>query len=68
MNKIFNIYNGLDEFESSILLNGNNQIHFGNYKKLCDGENLYKIIHPPNNLIISIDYGPNGRNAKPKKN
>lgn len=66
-NKIFNIYNGFDEFESSNLLNGNNQIHCGNCKKLCDGENLYKIIHPPNNLIISIDYGSNKKNTKPKK-
>ena len=66
-NKIFNIYNGLDEFESSNLLNGNNQIHCGNCKKLCDGENLYKIIHPPNNLIICIDYGSNKKNKKPKK-
>ena len=66
-NKIFNIYNGFDEFESSNLLNGNNQIHCGNCKKLCDGENLYNIIHPPNNLIISIDYGSNKKNKRPKK-
>ena len=66
-NKIYNIYNGFDEFESSNLLNGNNQIHCGNCKKLCDGENLYKIIHPPSNLIISIDYGSNKKNTKPKK-
>ena len=66
-NKVFNIYNGFDEFESSNLLNGNNQINCSNCKKLCDGENLYKIIHPPNNLIISIDYGSNKKNTKPKK-
>ena len=66
-NKIFNIYNGFDEFESSNLLNGNNQIHCGNCKKLCDGENMYNIIHPPNNLIISIDYGSNKKNKRPKK-
>ena len=57
--KIFNIYNGFEDFQKMSLLTGDNQFYCNNCKKLCDAELYTKIILPPNKLLINIDYGKN---------
>jgi ubiquitin C-terminal hydrolase len=57
--KIFNIYDGFEDYQKMSLLTGDNQFYCNNCKKLCDAELYTKIIFPPNKLLINIDYGKN---------
>ena len=57
--KDFNIYNGFENNQKVQLLTGDNKFYCNNCKNLYDAEICSKIILPPNNLLINIDYGKN---------
>ena len=59
--KDFNIYNGFENNQKVQLLTGDNKFYCNNCKNLYDAEICSKIILPPNNLLINIDYGKNKR-------
>ena len=65
-NKIFNIYNGLEDNSKPKQLIGENKYYCNNCKNLEDAELTTKIIIPPNKLLINIDYGKN-KAFKPSK-
>ena len=58
-NKEFNLYNGFDDYIKIDKLTGDNQYYCNYCKKLCDAEIYTKILLPPKNLLINIDYGKN---------
>ena len=57
--KEFNILNGFDDYTKIDKLTGDNQYYCNRCKKLCDAEIYTKLIWPPKNLLINIDYGKN---------
>ena len=57
--KDFNIYDGFENNQKVQLLRGDNKSYCNNCKSLNDAEICSKIIVPPNNLLINIDYGKN---------
>ena len=58
-NKEFNLYNGFDDYIKTDRLAGDNQYYCNFCKKLCDADIYTKILKPPKNLLINIDYGKN---------
>ena len=58
-NKEFNLYNGFDDYIKIDRLAGDNQYYCNYCKKLCDADIYTKILKPPKNLLINIDYGKN---------
>ena len=58
-NKEFNLYNGFDDYIKIDRLAGDNQYYCNFCKKLCDADIYTKILKPPKNLLINIDYGKN---------
>ena len=58
-NKEFNLYNGFDDYIKTDRLAGDNQYYCNYCKKLCDADIYTKILKPPKNLLINIDYGKN---------
>ena len=59
--RIFTLYNGLDDNEKQQQLKGENQFYCNKCKKLCDAEVTTKIVEAPDKLLINIDYGKNKR-------
>ena len=59
--KRFNIYEGFEDNEKEQLLTRDNQFYCSVCRKLCDAKISCKIIQPPNELLINIDYGKNKR-------
>ena len=57
--KDFNIYDGFENNQKVQFLRGDNKSYCNNCKSLNDAEICSKIIVPPNNLLINIDYGKN---------
>jgi ubiquitin C-terminal hydrolase len=55
----FNIYDGFRDNSIPIILKGDNQYFCDKCKKLQDAETSRKIFEPPQELLITIDYGKN---------